>query len=148
MKLSLGLLLGSLVVFAGCASQQKKFDRVVPGMSAEDVQKTMGSGPSRFEQSADDARYTTMSWNDDFCVLLHDGKTVLKDSAKTGRSVSGPMGSYEEKSKASCPAPGQTKAASTTRTIDVPGIGKVQLPESEKLREPANEPPLPPAGPH
>jgi hypothetical protein len=129
------ILLVVLALAAGCASQEKKFERVVPGMSASAVQKNLG-GPTRFGQVADTS-FSTWYWGDEYCVLFRDDKVVAKDSATTGKSGNAGPASYEEKTRAECLAPGEVSKAKTDRTVTVPGIGKIHLPESN-LRTPAN----------
>lgn len=121
----------------GCASQQKRFERIVPGMSQEDVRKTMDSGPTRFE-NIESTEYAAWHWGEDYCVLFRNGAVVAKDASQVGRAANAGPASYEEKRRAQCLAPGQAADATTDRSVNIPGIGKIQLPQSE-LRQPAKE---------
>jgi hypothetical protein len=128
--------LGLCILGAGCSSSQKRFERIVPGMSESDVRKQMDTGPSRFE--AINSQYTTWYWNNDFCVLFKDAKVVAKDNSESQRKVSVAGGGYEETRVPQCLAPGQTGTTATSRTINVPGIGKIELPKGQ-FREPSAE---------
>ena len=136
MKTSLNarLALRSVVIFTiltvmGCASAQKNFDNVTPGMSEKDVRSTMG-GPSRFE-SISETNYTAWHWGEDYCVLFKDNKVVGKDASQAGKNASLGPAKYEEKQAAQCLAPGQTATTGNSRTINIPGVGKIQLPLSK-----------------
>lgn len=136
MKLQTIAGLGLLLV-SGCSSAEKRFERITPGMSSNEVKEAMDAGPSRFEHVAD-TNYMTWYWGDDYCVLMKDDKVVAKDSTHQGSTASVAGAGYEETSRAQCLAPGQTAKSGTDRTINIPGIGKVRIPES-KLRDPATQ---------
>src|SRR4051812_47951968 len=89
-----------LITLAGCASSpEKRFNDIRPGMDEERVSKTMGEGPTRFEDIAN-TQYSSWYWGDDRCVLFKDRKVVAKDSSRTGNDVTVGPGKYEEKTRA------------------------------------------------
>jgi hypothetical protein len=134
--LAASLLTASL---AACASAQKKFESITPGMSQDDVRRTMGEGPSRFRQLPD-AQYSSWYWGDDYCVLFKQDHVVSKDSTESGRNVSVGPGKYEEKRKAACLAPGQVVTESTERTVEIPGVGSIHLPQGKLAPSPEPRP--------
>lgn len=123
----------------GCASQQKHFEDIVPGMSTGDVRKAMKDGPTRFENIAN-TNFAAWYWKDEFCVLFQENKVVGKDSRQEGRNVKLGPGQYEEARLPQCLAPGQTALNSTERTVNIPGIGKVTLPKSLPIPKREDEP--------
>lgn len=127
------ILIVAALILAACSSQQKRFESIVPGMSSQDVQKSMDTGPTRFDNISG-TDYSSWYWGDDYCLLFQGGKVIMKDTAQSGRTVNAGPASYEEKRYAECLAPGQASQAGADRTINVPGIGKVRIPESD-LRE-------------
>lgn len=157
MNKKIGLLLTGVIALGfGCASQEKRFEDIVPGMSVEDVRDTMKAGPSRFENIAN-TNYSAWYWENEYCVLFKDQKVVAKDSRVESRNMSVGPGKYSEVHLPQCLAPGQTAESATERSVNIPGIGKVTLPKSlpfprspekkepseqdqSQLRDPASQP--------
>lgn len=135
-----------VALLQACSSAEKKFERITPGMTQEGVRDAMDGGPSRFEQVSG-TDYSTWYWGGEYCVLFKGDRVVAKDSTREGTSANVGPGSYEEKTQAQCLAPGQSAKSGPERTINIPGIGKVRLPES-RLRNPATNSESPPPPPH
>lgn len=158
MSKKIGLLLTAVVALGfGCASKEKRFEDIVPGMDTEQVRDTMKEGPSRFENIAD-TNYTSWYWKDEYCVLFKDNKVVAKDSRTEDRNVNVGPGKYTEVHTAQCLAPGQVAESATERSVNIPGVGKVTLPKSfpfprspeqkepqsnQRPRDPASQPSQP-----
>lgn len=134
------IIFGLLTIFvaSGCASREARFENIVPGMSTEEVRKTMKGGPTRFEEVAQ-TEFTAWYWGEDQCVLFKGGKAVAKDSSQIGQSVKVGPGQYEEKRQALCLAPGKVAEGTTERIVNIPGIGRIKLPKSLPFPKPREE---------
>jgi hypothetical protein len=96
-------------------------------VTTSEVEDQMGTGPSRFENIAD-TKYSTWYWGDDYRVLFQDQKVISKDSTHTKKTASIAGNEYEERRMAQCLAPGHTSEVGTTRVINIPGVGTIQIP--------------------
>ncbi len=122
----------TLMGLMGCASQQGRFEQIIPNMTYEDVKRSMKDGPTRFDQPQG-SEYAAWFWGDnDYCVLFKNGRVVAKDARGTGSSGSIAGAEYEETTSAQCLAPGQLASNQKGRTVRIPGIGTVELPEDRK----------------
>jgi hypothetical protein len=131
-RMLLPLSLVSLVclgALCGCATSSSRFEKISPGMTADQVKTTMSDGPSRFE-TASDTGYASWYWGEDYCVLFRNDRVVSKNTATDGMGGEVKGVGYQEKNKASCLAPGQTARSGTERSINVPGVGTIRLPNT------------------
>ena len=133
------LILFPILLLQGCASQQSRFDQINPGMTGSEARAAMHAGPTHFE-NVPNSEYATWYWGKDYCVLLKSDKVIAKDSAEAGRTVNVGPGKYEEKKQAQCLAPGQAAQNGVGRTINIPGVGSIELPRGQLANPPTTAP--------
>jgi hypothetical protein len=114
-QLKLTLCLAGAVGLLGCASA---FSKVTPGMSAAQVNATMGTGPSTVTNY--DESYAAWYYGDDQCLLMQNGQVVGKDESRRQNAAYTPIGTVQSVTKAQCAPPGAAGAASTETTIHTP----------------------------
>ncbi len=107
-----------VVLLAACAGKQSKFSKIYPGMTADDVAKTMGKGPNSVEPFKEG--YASWHYGEDRCLLLKDDKVVAKDETTTKGSVDTPWGGAKERKLAQCVPPDQPKSKKIEREIETP----------------------------
>jgi hypothetical protein len=116
----------ALVGAVGCAPA---FTRIYPGMTGDEVVKTMGRGPSRAE-SFNNSDYAAWYYGEDSCLLMKQNTVVAKEITQKGTAVNTPLGGYTELQRAQCVPPGTTTRGSD-RQVDTP-FGGVRIPGSAK----------------
>mgnify|MGYP001606823770 CR=1 FL=1 len=108
-----------LIAASSCASMNKKFAKLYPGMTVGQINETLGRGPDLVEPYSDG--YASWYYGEDRCILVKDEQLVTKDVSKEtgGISVMG-MGGASEKRLAECVPPGQQRTKKVVRSVETP----------------------------
>lgn len=118
MKTSLTLAVPLLLATTfGCASMQKRFDAVYPGMSSQGVVETMHGGPTRAQEFGDGS--TAWYYGEDRCVLIREDKVVAKERTQDSTTVDAVVVSLKDSRKALCAPQGSAEARHEQR-IETP----------------------------
>lgn len=106
-------------LFCACATTSGKFDKIYPGMTAADVNKTMGKGPNSVKPFGDE--YSAWYYGEDRCLLLKNGSVLTKEQSKKGSSleVFG-LGGFDSKTVAECVPPGYETEKKVKHKLDTP----------------------------
>ena len=110
-----------LCVFSLMACASKRFSKVTPGMTGAQVVQTMQKGPAEVKAYKDNYAawyYASFGQDRSFCLLMQNDKVVSKQKDADGTSVSVPgLGTYDERTLASCVPPGELAEEKTERSI-------------------------------
>ena len=113
------LILGVAFLLVSCASSGKKFAKIYPGMTVEQVGTVMETGPSQVQTLSDG--YASWYYGEDRCLLMKDEKVISKDQSKDdgGIEIFG-IGGARQRRLAECVAPGQERTKKIERSIETP----------------------------
>jgi len=120
------LLAAAVAALTGCASSpRERFEAIYPGMTQEQVVKSMRSGPSKTREYADGSN--AWYYGEDMCVLIREDRVVSKQHSEKRETLS-VMGvaSLNETQQAFCAPPGEP-APEAVQKLETP-FGSVRNP--------------------
>lgn len=115
---SLFLTAALALAVSGCASTSSRFEKLYPGMTSALVAETMGKGPSRAQEFGDGS--TAWYFGEDRCVLMREDKIVSKATTEDNASVSTPIVTVRDSTKALCAPEGYASEQKSQQEIDTP----------------------------
>ena len=110
------ILIPMVLVLAACAGN--RFGKLYPGMTQDQVVKTMDGGPSEAQPYKDG--YAAWYYGEDQCILFQNEKIVSKAESKDkgGLSILG-VGAKQIQ-PAECVPPGEARTRKVERSVETP----------------------------